>query len=117
MAVRGKGRIQIFDANGRFLDEWTQFGRPSGIFVNRATDVFYSTDSQSNAQNNPGVRRGIYVGNAITGAVTDFIPDPDLDWADRTRISGASGVTANSTDSVIYAADVAPFRLRMYRRP
>jgi len=117
VADRGNGRIQIFDGEGRFLDQWTNFGRPSGIFINRATNVLYSTDSQSNASNNPGVLRGIYVGSAVTGAITDFIPDPDLEWADRTRISGASGVAANSTDTVIYAADVAPFRLRMYVRP
>ena len=116
VADRGNDRIQIFDADGRFLQQWTNFGRPSGIYVNRATNTLYSTDSQSNTQNNPGVRRGIYVGSLITGEITDFIPDPDLDWADRTRISGASGIAANSTDTVIYAADVAPFRLRMYRR-
>jgi len=116
VADRGNGRIQIFDASGRFLDQWTTFGRPSGIFLNRRTDVLYSTDSQSNASNNPGVRRGIYVGSALTGRVTDFIPDPDLELADATRISGASGIAADSDDSVIYAADVAPFRLRMYTR-
>ncbi len=117
VADRGNSRIQIFDANGGFLDAWTSFGRPSGIFVNRLTGVLYSTDSQSNARTNPGVRRGIYVGSAVTGEVTDFIPDPDIELADRTRISGASGVASNSTDTVIYAADVAPHRLRMYRRP
>ena len=116
VADRGNGRIQIFDANGRYLDQWTGFGRPSGIFLNRQTNVLYSTDSQSNSGNNPGVRRGIYVGSALTGDVTDFIPDPDIDRADRTRISGASGIAANSTDTVIYAADVAPYRLRMYVR-
>jgi DNA-binding beta-propeller fold protein YncE len=116
VADRGNGRVQIFDGDGRFLDQWTNFGRPSGIFINRSTDVLYSTDSQSNARNNPGVLRGIYVGSAVTGVITDFIPDPDLEWADRTRISGASGIAANSTDTVIYAADVAPFRLRMYVR-
>ncbi|MSR19791.1 MAG: 6-bladed beta-propeller [Gemmatimonadetes bacterium] len=116
VADRGNGRIQIFDANGRFLDQWTGFGRPSGIFLNRQTDVLYSTDSQSNSGNNPGVRRGIYVGSALTGEVTDFIPDPDIDLADRTRISGASGIAANSTDTVIYAADVAPYQLRVYMR-
>jgi secreted PhoX family phosphatase len=116
VADRGNSRIQIFDADGRFLDEWGNFGRPSGIHVNRLTDVLYATDPQSNTQNNPGVRRGIYVGSAITGEVTDFIPDPDIQMADVTRISGASGIAANSTDTVIYAADVAPFRLRMYVR-
>jgi DNA-binding beta-propeller fold protein YncE len=116
VADRGNGRIQLFDPSGTFVEGWTQFGRPSGIFINRRTGVLYATDSQSNARSNPGVRRGIYVGSADTGEVTDFIPDPDLELADRTRISGASGVAADGSDTVIYAADVAPHRLRMYRR-
>jgi DNA-binding beta-propeller fold protein YncE len=114
---RGNGRIQIFDSDGNFLDQWSNFGRPSGIYINRDTDVLYVTDSQSNSSNNPGFRRGIYIGSAITGEVTYFIPDPDLANADRTRISGASGVAADATDTIVYAADVAPWRLRKYIRP
>ena len=30
---RENNRIQIFDQNGTWLDEWRQFGRPSGIFI------------------------------------------------------------------------------------
>ena len=114
---RGNSRVQIFDQDGTFLDQWTGFGRPSGVFVNRETDVLYVTDSQSNSTSNPGVRRGIYVGSAITGEVMYFIPDPDLGLADQTRISGASVVAANSDDTVIYGADVAPRQLRKYVRP
>jgi len=117
VADRSNNRIQIFDADGNFIDQWVQFGRPSGIFINRQTDVLYSTDSMSNSVNNPGVQRGIYVGSALTGEVTDFIPDPDLELADRTRISGASGIAADAADRIIYAADVAPMRLRKYVRP
>ncbi len=117
VADRGNGRIQIFDQDGNFLDQWSNFGRPSGIYINRETDVLYVTDSQSNSQNNPGFRRGIYVGSAITGEITYFIPDPDLANADRTRISGASGVAADASDTVVYAADVAPRQLRKYVRP
>ena len=114
---RGNGRIQIFDQDGNFLDQWSNFGRPSGIYINRETDVLYVTDSQSNSSNNTGFRRGIYIGSAITGEVTYFIPDPDLADANRTRISGASGVAADAGDSVVYAADVAPRQLRKYIRP
>ena len=117
VADRGNGRIQIFDQDGNFLDQWSNFGRPSGIYINRETDVLYVTDSQSNSQNNPGFRRGIYVGSAITGEITYFIPDPDLANADRTRISGASGVAADASDTMVYAADVAPRQLRKYIRP
>ena len=113
---RGNSRIQIFEPDGTLVDEWTHFGRPSGIYVNRATDTLYATDSTSNASTNPGVRRGIYIGSARTGQLDYFIPDPDLEVADQTRISGASGITSSHDDSVIYAADVAPWQLRKYAR-
>jgi len=28
---RGNNRIEIFDQNGNLLDEWKQFGNPSGL--------------------------------------------------------------------------------------
>jgi len=113
---RGNSRVQVFEQDGTFIDQWTVFGRPSGIYINRATDTLYVTDSTSNQTNNPGIRRGIYVGSARTGEVSYFIPDPDLELANQTRISGASGITASADDSVIYAADVAPKQLRKYVR-
>lgn len=113
---RGNSRIQIFQPDGTFIDEWTHFGRPSGIYVNPATDTLYVTDSTSNASSNPGVRRGIYIGSARTGELQAFIPDPDLERADQTRISGASGITSSHDDSVVYAADVAPRQIRQYER-
>ena len=113
---RGNSRIQIFEPDGTFVAEWRNFGRPSGIYINRATDTLYATDSTSNSSTNPGVRRGIYIGSARTGELQYFVPDPDLELADDTRISGASGITSSHDDSVIYAADVAPWQLRKYQR-
>ena len=104
------------EPDGTFVDAWSDFGRPSGIYINRATDTLYVTDSTSNASTNPGVQRGIYVGSARTGELDYFIPDPDLERADQTRISGASGITSSHDDSVVYAADVAPWQLRQYVR-
>ena len=113
---RGNSRIQIFEQDGTFVDAWSNFGRPSGIYINKATDTLYSTDSTSNANTNPGTRRGIYIGSARTGDLQYFIPDPDLGLADQTRISGASGISSSHDDTVIYAADVAPWRLRKYEK-
>lgn len=113
---RGNSRVQIFQADGSFVDQWNHFGRPSGIYINRATDTLYVTDSTSNASTNPGVKRGIYIGSARSGELEYFISDPDLELADQTRISGASGISSNADDSVIYAADVAPWQLRKYVR-
>lgn len=113
---RGNSRIQIFEQDGTFVEEWRHFGRPSGIYINKATDTLYATDSTSNANTNPGTLRGIYVGSARTGELWHFIPDPDLELADQTRISGASGISSNHDDSIVYAADVAPWQLRKYEK-
>jgi len=42
-----------------------------------------------------------------------YIPDPDLEFQDERRISGASGITADR-DGNVYAADVGPQRIRKY---
>ena len=48
VADRGNNRIQIFDQEGTFLDEWKQFGKPVGIFID-VHDTLYAIDSDSNA--------------------------------------------------------------------
>jgi sugar lactone lactonase YvrE len=73
---RENNRIQIFDQDGTFLEEWKQFGRPSGIFIDR-NDVLYVADHQSDANTNPGFRKGITIGSARDGKVSTFILDPD----------------------------------------
>ena len=112
VADRSNNRVQIFDPDGGFIAEWRQFGHPSAVFVGR-DDVLYVSDSYSNARINPGFKRGIYIGSAITGAVTELIPDPDLDRQEQLNITGASGIAAD-VDGTIYAADVGPQRLRKY---
>ena len=75
VADRGNSRIEIFDQEGKFLDEWKQFGRPSGIFID-ANDTIYVTDSQSDEKTNPRFQRGIRIGNAKDGSVKSLIPSP-----------------------------------------
>ena len=89
VADRGNSRIQIFDQDGRFLDQWKQFGRPSGVYVDKR-DVIYVADSQSNAKQNPGFKRGIYIGSARTGKVTAMIPfvEPDPNANNNAGIEG-----------------------------
>jgi DNA-binding beta-propeller fold protein YncE len=78
VADRVNSRIQIFDQDGKFLDEWRQFGRPSGVFIDK-NDVLYVADSQSNASANPPVnpafKQGIRIGSLKDGKVTAFIPE------------------------------------------
>jgi len=113
VADRGNSRLQIFDQDGNHLDTWTQFGRPSGLYID-ANDVLYSADSESNtgARRNPGWYRGIRIGSAIDGFVTAFIPDPNTGAARGTSV--AEGVTADE-DGNVYGAEVAQRKLRKYR--
>src|ERR1700704_6442889 len=58
---RSNNRIQIFDQDGKFVAEWKQFGRPSGVFIDR-NDIIYVADSESNTTQNPGFKRGLWIG-------------------------------------------------------
>jgi len=90
---RGNNRIQIFDQEGTFLDEWRQFGRPSGVFIDKK-DMLYVADHQSDEKINPGGwKKGIRVGNASDGRVTAFIVDPD-------PMGSLEGVTVDAAGNI-----------------
>lgn len=97
---RENNRIQIFDQEGTFLDEWRQFGRPSGIVIT-ADDTMYVTDSESGrdtgAHELPGIRKGIRIGSARDGAVTAFIEDVESTAPDH---AGAEGVGVDAHGNV-----------------
>jgi streptogramin lyase len=57
VADRGNNRIQVFDQEGTFILEWKQFGRPSGIFIDKK-DNLYSTDSESQNVKAPAAAPG-----------------------------------------------------------
>jgi hypothetical protein len=113
VADRANNRIQIFDQDGTLLDEWKQFSRISGIFIDR-NDVLYAADSESNTKRNPGWKRGIRVGSARDGSVTAFIPDPEPN-PDGSATSGAEGVTADAQGN-IFGAEVGPRMVKKYVR-
>ena len=96
---RANHRIQVFNTDGSHLDTWRQFGSPSGIFIDPG-DTIYVADSDSGydpegsgSPRNPGFQRGIYVGDARTGRLQAFIPDPKPDHSRVT--SGAEGVASH----------------------
>ena len=78
VADRSNSRIDIFDQDGKFLAAWKQFGRPSGIWIDK-NDTLYVTDSESEDApgkdtNNPGCNRGIRIGSVKTGKVDVLYP-------------------------------------------
>ena len=95
VADRGNNRLQIFDQDGTFLEEWKQFGRPSGLFID-GNDMVYVADSQSNEKTNPGWTKGIRIGSAKDGKVVAFIPDPDPDGSQEGVAADAKGVVYGS---------------------
>lgn len=112
VADRSNSRIQIFDQDGKFLMDWKQFGRPSGIYIDK-DDKMYVADSESTDEktfeNNPGVKRGIRVGSAKDGKVIAFIPDP----MPGGTTSGAEGIAADRQGN-IYGAEVTLMDVKKY---
>ncbi len=96
VADRGNNRIQILDQEGKFLAEWRQFGRPSGLFITK-DDTLYVADSESWGPDEPGWKKGIRIGSAKTGKVTAFIEDLESTTEDH---SGAEAVGVDSRGNV-----------------
>ena len=109
---RENNRIQIFTQEGKFVDEWHQFGRPSGIFIT-ADDRIYVADSESGPDTGAGelmgIKKGVRIGSAKDGSVDFFIEDMEPLRDDH---SGAEGVGVDVNGNV-YGAVV---RRRMLER-
>jgi len=93
---RSNNRIQIFDQEGRYIDQWKQFSRPSGIYIT-ADDTIYVADSESWGPDNPGWKKGIRVGSAKDGSVKYFIEDIESTTIEH---SGAEGVGVDRMGNV-----------------
>jgi DNA-binding beta-propeller fold protein YncE len=87
VADRSNNRVQIFDRNMQFVDEWRHFGRPSGIAILR-DDTLIVADSESsqiiggppqapegggNVVRNPGWGNGIRIGSAKDGSLRYYV--------------------------------------------
>ena len=113
VADRSNGRVQIFDQEGTFLEEWRQFGRATGLYI-AADDTIYVSDNQSDATRNPGWVRGIRIGSTADGIVTAFIPIPNFDPSISAAV-GAHGLAANA-DGEIFGGEVGATTVRTYVR-
>jgi sugar lactone lactonase YvrE len=110
VADRGNNRIVIYDQFGKKLADWKQFGRPSGLYIDK-NDVLYSADSESSVINGNAYVRGVHVGDARTGKVTAFLPDVlgnPTPWSPLRGTTGAEGVAADAAGH-IFTSQVMPF--------
>ena len=110
---RSNNRIQILDQDGKALEAWTQFSRPSGIYIDR-DDTIYVADSESGSVGNGRSRTGKarHQNRQHQGRrrVIALIPDP-LEVA--TNTSAAEGVAVDRAGN-IYGAEVGPKGLKKY---
>jgi sugar lactone lactonase YvrE len=106
VADRSNSRVVILDQDGKFLMAWKQFGRPSGIFIDK-NDMLYVSDSESEDApgkdtNNPGCKRGIRGGSIKDGKVQFYIAPPPVP---DPKLPPPEGVAVDS-HGTIYAAAV-----------
>jgi len=107
VADRANNRLQIFDQDGNFIAEWKQFGRPSGVWIDK-NDQIYVADSQSTDKTNAGFKQGIRVGNAKDGKVTGFI--------EETKYPGSLEGVGVDGDGNIYAGYTGAQRLEKFAK-
>ena len=109
---RGNNRVQIMTTDGKFIADWSQFSRPSGLFIDK-NDMLYSADSESGSVNpaHKAWTRGIRVGSAKDGKVMYFIPDPQKELTSGTL--AAEGVAVDGAGNV-YGAEVGPKKVQKY---
>jgi len=115
VADRSNNRIQIFDQDGQYLAEWTQFSRPSGLAIDRQ-DVLYAADSESGSVNpaHGDWKRGIRIGSAKDGRVSAFVPDTAVN---PPSTSSAEGIAVDRAGT-IYGAEVGQRAVKKHvKRP
>ncbi|HEY7164850.1 MAG TPA: 6-bladed beta-propeller [Candidatus Binatia bacterium] len=78
VADRHNHRIQILTKEGKYIGEWREFSRVSGLAVDK-NDTIYAADSESEPKRHPGWLKGIRIGSLKDGKVTIFVPPHKTD--------------------------------------
>jgi hypothetical protein len=90
---RSNNRIQIFDQTGKFLNQWTNFGTPWGVFIKG--DLIYVVDGTAN--------NCLLIASTKDGKIIE-------------KIEGLSNPTAVTVDSsnAIYVAEVTGSNVKKF---
>ena len=73
VADRHNHRIQVLTKEGKYITEFREFSRVSGLAIDK-DDNIYAADSESDNQRHPGWMKGIRIGSVKDGRVRIFIP-------------------------------------------
>ena len=115
VADRTNNRIQVYDLEGNLLDSWSHWGRVSGLEIDR-NNILYAADSMSSVNQGNRFMRGMHIGDARTGRITAFVPDPlgnPAPWNPLRGTTGMEGITADGNGNV-FVAQVTPPGLAKY---
>jgi DNA-binding beta-propeller fold protein YncE len=99
IADRHNHRVQFLTKDGKFVREYDEFGRTSGLAVDK-NDMVYTSDSESTEMVHPGWLRGIRIGSLKDGKVTIFIP---AHKADNPEGAMGEGIAVDAAGNVYTA--------------
>jgi DNA-binding beta-propeller fold protein YncE len=81
VADRHNHRVQVLTKDGRFIAQYPEFSRVSGLAID-GNDTIYAADSESTPRVHPGWLKGIRIGSVKDGKVTGFVPPHKTDAPD-----------------------------------
>jgi DNA-binding beta-propeller fold protein YncE len=87
VADRHNHRVQILTKQGKYIAEYKEFSRVSGLAIDK-DDNIYAADSESDMGRHPGWLKGIRIGNLKDGRVRIFIPPHMTNTPDGTMGEG-----------------------------
>ena len=100
VADRSNSRVQIFDADGKFLGKWTNVGQPWGLVYHAKENVLYMCDGQ----NNRVVK--LNLDGQILGVLGSFGKAPG-------QFDFAHNIAVDSTGA-IYVAEIKNWRVQKF---
>jgi DNA-binding beta-propeller fold protein YncE len=102
VADRNNSRVQVFDADGKFLNKWTEVGQPWGLAYSEKENAMYIADGQSNRI----VKSNL--DGQVLGVLGQFGKMPgDLDFPHHIALD---------SDGSIYVAEIKNWRVQKFSK-